>query len=132
MAVSFGNACAVLNLRPSVTRCLSSHLHHRDPEIPKTRAPCEPGALAADFEDGNITARVLVCPPAACIVNQVCAGCALLVRQALGLLLSCVKSHSLIHSGVYVSVSVWACGCFWLESWGLQSFEQYCGKASQN
>jgi hypothetical protein len=34
---------------------------------PATGVLCEPGAVAFDAVDGDLTARVLVCPPAACL-----------------------------------------------------------------
>lgn len=45
-----------------------------DPQVPLNRQPCDPGALADDFEDGNITARVLVCPPDSCGQSGTCEG----------------------------------------------------------
>lgn len=45
-----------------------------DPEVPLNRRPCEPGASALDFEDGDVTAKVLVCPPAVCMNGGSCEG----------------------------------------------------------
>lgn len=33
----------------------------------KVSAPCEPGALALDAEDGNLTEAIITCPPESCL-----------------------------------------------------------------
>jgi hypothetical protein len=36
-------------------------------QLPTAESLCEPGASAWDLEDGNLTPRVLACPPTACL-----------------------------------------------------------------
>ena len=43
-----------------------THTGHRL-QIPSANKLCDPGAVAFDAEDGNLTAKVLSCPPASCL-----------------------------------------------------------------
>jgi hypothetical protein len=59
-----------------------------DPEVPLVGQPCDPGAQAYDFEDGNITSKVMICPPSTCnpTTTASCEGRHSTQQQASGLL----------------------------------------------
>lgn len=62
--------CCVLQVRQGTDylRCVDQTY-----KFPTPSAPCELGASASDEQDGDVTARVLLCPPEGCLAQDGCA-----------------------------------------------------------
>ncbi|KAG2422397.1 hypothetical protein HYH02_015445, partial [Chlamydomonas schloesseri] len=71
---------AVMAGQPVVMRRGTAYLRCAAGQVPTLQLPCEPGAIAWDPEDGNITNMVALCPPNDCAPSQ-CRAHAVVAKQ---------------------------------------------------